>query len=100
MPSLARRHEGPIEPGQALLPDLVEQLLDPLDLALGTQLERDQGLGASPHAMADIVAGHDQVLALIVPAANDDVGVGMPGVEMIDRHPVELGVEVALHLAP
>jgi len=48
--------------------------------------------------MADVVAGHHQVLALIVPAANDDVGVGMAGVEMIDRHPVEPGVEVALHL--
>src|SRR5947207_2885314 len=48
--------------------------------------------------MADIVARHDQVLPLFVAAANDDVGVRMPRVEMIYRHPVELRVEVALHL--
>ena len=98
MPSLARASERPVEPGQPLLADLVEELLHPLELALGPELQGDQALGAGPDAMADIVARHDQVVALIVAAADDDVGVGVPGVEMIDRHPVELGVEVALHL--
>lgn len=48
--------------------------------------------------MADIVAGHHQVLAAVVPAAHDHVGVGMTGVEMVDRNPVQLGAEVPLHL--
>ena len=56
--------QRPVEPGQALLPDLVEELLDPLHLGLGAQLQGDEGLGASAHAMADVVARHDRVLAL------------------------------------
>jgi len=95
---LGTGQERTIEPGEALLPDFVEQLLPPFDLALWTELERYEGLGPSPDAMADIIAGHDEVLALIVAATDDDVGVGVPGVEMVDGHPVELGVEVALHL--
>ena len=48
--------------------------------------------------MADVVPRHDEVAALVVAAADDDVGVRMAGVEVIDRHPVELGIEVAFHL--
>jgi hypothetical protein len=44
--------------------------------------------------MADVVAGDDEVLALIVAAANDDVCMRMTGVEMIDGHPVKLAVGV------
>ena len=57
-----------------------------------------KALGTGPHTVADVVARHDQVLALVVAAADDDVGVGVAGVEMVDGDPVELGVEVALHL--
>ena len=95
---LGARHECAIEPGQTLLPDLVEPLLEPLNLALGAQLKGDQGLGASSHAMTDVVARHDQILALVIPPANNDVSVGMPGVEVVDGHPVEPGVQVSLHL--
>ena len=52
-----------IERGQPLLADFVEQLLHPLELAFRTKLEGDQRLGAGAHAMADVVAGHDEVLA-------------------------------------
>ena len=48
--------------------------------------------------MTDIVARHDQVLPLVIPPANDDVGMRMPGVEVVDGHPVEPGVQIALHL--
>jgi hypothetical protein len=48
--------------------------------------------------MRDVVARHDQVPPLVVATADDDVGVGMPSVEMIDRHPIELGLKVAFHL--
>ena len=87
-----------VETGQPLLAGLVEELLHPLEIGLGTELEGDQALGPGAYAVADVVAGHDQVAPLIVAAADDDVGVGMAGVEMIHRNPVELGVEVALHL--
>jgi hypothetical protein len=97
-PTLGARHERAIESGQALLADLVVQLLDPLDLALGAQLEGDQGLGASSHAMTDIVARHDQVFPLVIPPANNDMGMRMPGVKVVDGHPVELGIQIALHL--
>src|SRR3546814_11692560 len=47
--------------------------------------------------MADIVAGDDEIGALLVTAAQNDVGVGMAGVEVVDRHPVELRSEILLH---
>ena len=48
--------------------------------------------------MTDIVTRHDQVLPLVIPPANDDVGMRMPGVEVVDGHPVEPGVQITLHL--
>jgi hypothetical protein len=48
--------------------------------------------------MGDVVPRHHQVAAVLVAAADDDMGVRMAGVEMVHGHPVELGVEVALHL--
>ena len=75
--------EGPVEPGQALLPDLVEELLDPLHLRLGTQLQGDQGLGASADSMGDVVPCHDQLLAVPVAPADHDVGVRVAGVEQL-----------------
>ena len=48
--------------------------------------------------MADVVPCHHEIAAGVVATANDDVGMGMAGVEVIDGDPVELGIEVALHL--
>ena len=48
--------------------------------------------------MGDVVAGNDEVLAEFVLAAQHDVAVRIVGVEVVDRHPVEAGVEVAFHL--
>jgi hypothetical protein len=90
--------EGPVEPGQALLADLVEQLLDALHLCLGTELQGDQGLGASADAMGDVIPCHDEVLAVPIAPPDHDMGVRAASVEMVHGHPVELGVQVALHL--
>ena len=49
-------------------------------------------------AMGDVVAGNVEDAAVVEHAADDDVGVGMAGVVMIDRDPVELGAEVLFHL--
>jgi hypothetical protein len=46
----------------------------------------------------DVVPRNDKVPPLVVAAADHDMGVRVAGVEVVDRHPVELGVEVLLHL--
>ena len=81
-------HQIAIEQREALLHHLAGQLGDALDLGLGAQLQRHQILRACADAVADVVTGHHQVLAAIVPAAHDDVGVGMTGVEVIDGDPI------------
>src|SRR3546814_2590560 len=48
--------------------------------------------------MGDILASDDQILAGVIDAAQHDVGVGMGGVEVIDRDPVETSAEVGPHL--
>ena len=65
---------------------------------LGAQLQGDEVLRAMADAVADVVARHHEVLAAVVVAGDDDVGVRMPGVEMIDGDPVELRAEVLLHV--
>src|SRR3546814_1065861 len=54
------------------------------------EIEIDEFAGALAQAVADIVARNDEILAPIITAAHDDMGMGMAGVEMIDRDPVEL----------
>ena len=63
-----------------------------------SQLQCHQGLGPGADTMSDIVPRHDQRRPLIILSADDDMGMGMAGVEMVHRHPVELGVQVLLHL--
>ena len=48
--------------------------------------------------MRNVVAGDHQVLAKLVFTSQHDMAVGIVGVEVIDRHPVEARVEIALHL--
>jgi hypothetical protein len=43
-------------------------------------------------------SGDYEVLALIVAPADDDLAVGMAGVEVVDRDPIEPDAEVLLHL--
>ncbi len=60
---------------------------------------RCQVLGAGAHALLDVVARDDEVLAVVADAAHDDVDVRMLGVPVIDGDPIELGAEILLHLA-
>src|SRR3546814_3150490 len=48
--------------------------------------------------MGNILAGDDQIVTAIVHATQDDVGVRAFGVEMVDRHPIQLGAEILLDL--
>src|SRR3546814_11700098 len=64
-----------------------------LDRVVGARakVEIDQLAGALAQAMADIVARDDQILAALILAADDDMGVRVTRVVMNARHPLELG---------
>src|SRR3546814_9312845 len=87
----------PVDAGQPFLPDLRAQPLFDRIVTARPEIEIDQFAGTLAQTMADIVAGDDEIGALLVTAAQNDVGVGMAGVEVVDRHPVELRSEILLH---
>jgi hypothetical protein len=97
LPLLAQEHL--VEPGQALGLDLVLQLGLQFDFALVTKFPSDQFACPVADAMGDVVAGDVEDAAVIEDAADDDVGVGMAGVVMVDRDPVEAGRQIQFHLA-
>jgi DNA-binding LytR/AlgR family response regulator len=49
--------------------------------------------------MGDVIPGDIEDAAIIKDAADDDVGVGMTGIVMVDRYPVEPRGEIQFHLA-
>ena len=67
-------------------------------LGLPAQLQGDDLAGPLTDAVSDVVAGDVEGLAVVCDAPDDDMGVGMAGVVVIDGDPVELGVEVGFHL--
>ncbi len=71
---------------------------DDLLLGSGSKVEADDGLGAGTDTVGDIVPGDDEVVAALILAAQDDMGMRMTGVEVIDRHPVEPGAQVLFHV--
>ena len=97
LPLFAQKHL--VEPGQALGLDLVLQLGLEFDFTLVAQFPGDQFACPVADAMGDVVSGNVEDAAVIEDAADDDVGVGMAGVVMVDRDPVEPGGEIQLHLA-
>src|SRR5262245_31837035 len=48
-------------------------------------------------AVADVMARHHEVLTAVVVPSDDDMGVGMRGVQVIGGRPVEPGPQVPLH---
>ena len=84
-----------IEAGPALGLDLLLQGGADFLLAARPQLQGDALGGAAAKPPADVVAADDQVLAVIGAAADQDMDVRIVGVPVIDRHPVELGAEIA-----
>jgi hypothetical protein len=93
-----RRDQPLVDRRKPLLRDL--PLLGAKHFQLGArpEVEVDQLGGAGTKALGHILSGNDQVGATLVRAANDDVAVRVPGVEVIDRNPVELRAEVVLGL--
>jgi len=57
-----------------------------------------RSLRPQPDTIGDVILGDDEIFALVVAAANDDVAVRMTGVEVIHRDPIEPRAEILLHL--
>ena len=89
----------PVELGPVLGIDLAFER--PLDVEIRPQAKFlcNQILRAGAHTLLDVVAGDDEVLAVVGDAAHDDVDVRMLGVPVVNRDPIELGAEVLLDLA-
>ena len=90
--------QGAIDPGEAILVELDRQLLLSFELADRPEFQGHQLARPLSDAMRNVVAVDDQVLAPFVASVDDDMDVGMAGVEMVDRHPVEPGAEILLDL--
>ena len=69
-----------------------------VDFGAGAKLVRNQFARPGTHTLTDIVAGNHKILAVITDPAHDDMDMGMFGVPMIDRRPVELGPHILFHL--
>src|SRR3546814_8047585 len=82
--------QSPVDSGHSFLLDLMCQAVFDFDIGARPKVERDQFGGTFAKALCQIFAADDEIPALLVLPPNDDVGVGMARVEMIDRDPVEL----------
>ena len=87
----------PVKPGPALLADLAGHALAHLQLGLRAEQVGGELGGAAAQAVADVVARDDEVAPGLVDAAQHDVCVGVVGVPVVDRDPVELRAEVRFH---
>src|SRR3546814_8630882 len=68
------------------------------DVCSANRVERRQAHRSFANPVGDIFARDDEVVATIVAHAQHDVTVRMAGVEMVDRHPVELRSPILFHL--
>jgi len=50
--------------------------------------------GASAQTVADVVAGYDEVAAVVALAPDDDMNVRVVRIPVIDFDPIELGAEI------
>ena len=100
-PGVARRIDNAVTSGQSLQAavetgpplkfDLAPEPGFDLVIAPRAKVKRDNLGRPLAHPLADVIAGDDQVLALVVLAPQHDVAVRVAGIEMIDSHPIELG---------
>ncbi len=73
--SIGIADELPVELGPALGLDLALERAADVEIGARPQFLRDQILGAGAHALLDVVARDDEVLAVVGDAAHDDVDV-------------------------
>lgn len=89
--------QRPVDRRQPLLLDVCTQR--PLDIAdrSRAKIEIDQFGGTLAHPRGQIITRDHQVGTTMILTAHDDMRVGMAGVEVIDRDPVELRAEIVFH---
>lgn len=90
--------EGAIKTCEALSIHFTGELQCHVVFNLGTKFQCQELPRPHPQAMGHVVLGDDQVVAPVVLSPNDDMGVGLARVVMIYGHPIELGLQVPLHL--
>ena len=98
LPLLLLGDQHPVEPGETIGIHLPLKLSRHLKLGLPAQFQRDDFAGALANAVGDIVAGDIEGLAVLGDAAQEDMGVRVAGVVVVDRDPVELRPEIGFHL--
>ena len=91
--------DGAVDAREAVLIDFGRQLAALLDLGHEAKFQRGQFARPLTNTIGEIVAIDDQVLAQIVLAPNDDMDMGMAGIVVIDRHPIESRAKVGLDAA-
>ena len=89
----------PIDAGEAVLVDFGRQFAALLDLGDGAEFQSRQLARPFTDAVGEVIAVDDQILADVVAAVDDDMDVRMTGVEVVDRHPIQLRAEVGFELA-
>ena len=90
------RH-GPVDGGQPVLGDLAVAGAQDLKIAPRAEAGGDDVLGRLAQPVHEVVLGEHDVAPLIVPPADDDVGVRMAGIVVVGGDPVEPASGVALH---
>ncbi|MER8727542.1 hypothetical protein NKH50_25220 [Mesorhizobium sp. M1027] len=95
---VAHAEQLPIDAGEAFPLHFLAQAL--LDLAVRSRakVEADQLGRPFTDSRRDVVSRDDKIFAAVVLAADDNMGMRMTSVEMIDSDPVELGAEVFFHV--
>src|SRR6266849_6963760 len=91
--------QRPIDAGEAILTNLGRELALLLDFGDRTEFERHQLACPLANAMGDVIAIDDQILAQLIPAVDDDMNMGMAGIKMVHRDPVELRSQVTFEFA-
>ena len=91
--------QRPIDAGEAILIDLGRELALLLDFGDRTEFERHQLACSLANAMGDVIAIDDQILAQLITAIDNDMNMGMAGIKMVHRGPIELRSQVSFEFA-
>ncbi len=89
----------PVDAGEAVLINLGRELAPLLDFGDRTEFERHQLACPLANAVGDVIAVDDQVRAQLIPTVDDDVNMGMAGIKMVHRDPIELRSQVTFEFA-
>ena len=90
--------QGPVDFGETLLSDHAGHARAAVGFRNGSEFKLDKRLRAFAQAARNVIAGDDEIAPIVAFARDDEMRMGLAGVVVIDRHPVEPGSKIALHL--